>query len=116
MFTGTCSDRTRGLLLPLQPPDAVKRLYRWRGRVVNELAYPVRGSHALFLPQRHLARIYEASWNTSVDGTIFRTLQAANGRVSELFIPSWRNMPENIDLCSQPQTKTRDKLWRSIKS
>jgi hypothetical protein len=65
----------------------VKRQFHLEPFVVNQLDYPVQGSHALLLPQRHLARILGAHWATNVDRAIFRALQSDDAQILQVIDP-----------------------------
>jgi hypothetical protein len=67
--------------------NPVQEQFRLGPLLVNELGWPIVGSHALLLPSRHLDRMLAAHWSKTWDAEIFDALRAVEGRVLQVIPP-----------------------------
>ena len=67
--------------------NAVARQFRLGEAVVNELAYPVFGAHALLLPKRHLAAMLVGHWSQVSDLAMFAAIRHAELKVWQVVRP-----------------------------
>ena len=84
--------------------NEVKAQYRREGLVLNELAYPIYGGHALLVPGRHLKRILDSHWATYSDLAIFAAINHPSLKVFQVVDPV---LAEHVGEFSTyaPQTK-----------
>ena len=67
--------------------NAVARQFRLGDAVVNELAYPVCGAHALLIPKRHLAAMLAGHWAQVSDLAMFAAIRHANLKIWQVVRP-----------------------------
>lgn len=67
--------------------NAVARQFRLGDAVVNELAYPVFGAHALLFPKRHLAAMLAGHWSQVSDLAMFAAIRHAELKVWQVVRP-----------------------------
>jgi hypothetical protein len=67
--------------------NQVERQSTLGGMVVNELAYPVFGSHGLLIPKRHLARMLAAHWAEVSDLAMFAAINHPALRIWQVVKP-----------------------------
>ena len=55
--------------------NRITRQFHENGFVINELAWPVLGSHALLIPRRHLKPMLDRHWTRNVDSEMFAAMR-----------------------------------------
>ena len=67
--------------------NPVTRQFCENGLVINELGWPILGSHALLLPKRHLAPMLVRHWKHPCDAEMFRAIRHSEMRVWQVIHP-----------------------------
>jgi len=67
--------------------NRVKARWNWQDMTINELEYPIDGSHGLLLPKRHLRRILDWHWARRVDWCIFDAIRHSSVKVWQVIAP-----------------------------
>ena len=67
--------------------NPVQCQFQENGFVINELGWPILGSHALLIPRRHLQPMLARHWKRPCDAEIFRAMRHTGMRVLQIIHP-----------------------------